>query len=280
MWMLHRWKFWHWTVGGIALGLLLAWVYGEPNFIPHDSSARVDLKFFAAQVHGQPLPGGQLRATNIILYPTHDGILLVHFDSAETGPDGPITVSRFFYSTNSNIPTRLTQLNVPFRYAWWANPVWSYTAWFGGPTLLIGIAWPLLLRLLVRAGYGPKIVDPQYDLNRFSSEPEQSKPKPQMTDADLARVRELDQIIEANLSQPATADSASSPPSAAPATVQRLAAGPLIPLIALLYDGELFSRVPAAPHDTPVRAVVRPGPGITWLSAGPSLNVLVERYRY
>ena len=44
--------------------------------------------------------------------------------------------------------------------------------------------------------------------------------------------------------------------------------GPLIPLIALLYDDELLDRVPAEPHDTPVRAVVRPGPGITWLQAG------------
>jgi 5-formyltetrahydrofolate cyclo-ligase len=45
--------------------------------------------------------------------------------------------------------------------------------------------------------------------------------------------------------------------------------GPLIPVIALLYDDELLGRVPAAPHDTPVRAVVRPGPGITWLPAAP-----------
>ena len=44
--------------------------------------------------------------------------------------------------------------------------------------------------------------------------------------------------------------------------------GPLIPVIALLYDAELLSHVPAEPHDTPVRAVVRPAAGITWLSAG------------
>ncbi len=43
---------------------------------------------------------------------------------------------------------------------------------------------------------------------------------------------------------------------------------PLIPVIALLYDAELLGRVPAEPHDTPVRAAVRPGPGITWLPAG------------
>jgi 5-formyltetrahydrofolate cyclo-ligase len=44
--------------------------------------------------------------------------------------------------------------------------------------------------------------------------------------------------------------------------------GPLIPVIALLYDAELLSRVPAEPHDTPVRAAVRPAAGITWLSDG------------
>ena len=44
--------------------------------------------------------------------------------------------------------------------------------------------------------------------------------------------------------------------------------GPLIPVIALLYDAELLSHVPTEPHDTPVRAAVRPAAGITWLSAG------------
>jgi 5-formyltetrahydrofolate cyclo-ligase len=43
--------------------------------------------------------------------------------------------------------------------------------------------------------------------------------------------------------------------------------GPLIPLIALLYDDELVDRLPAAPHDVPVRAVVRPATGITALPA-------------
>jgi 5-formyltetrahydrofolate cyclo-ligase len=44
--------------------------------------------------------------------------------------------------------------------------------------------------------------------------------------------------------------------------------GPLIPVIALLYDDELLGRVPAEPHDTPVRAAVRPETGITWLPIG------------
>jgi 5-formyltetrahydrofolate cyclo-ligase len=44
--------------------------------------------------------------------------------------------------------------------------------------------------------------------------------------------------------------------------------GPLIPVIALVYDAELLGHVPAEPHDTPVRAVVRPGSGISWLPTG------------
>jgi 5-formyltetrahydrofolate cyclo-ligase len=43
--------------------------------------------------------------------------------------------------------------------------------------------------------------------------------------------------------------------------------GPLIPVIALLYDDELVDHVPAEPHDVPVRATVRPGHGIGSLPA-------------
>jgi 5-formyltetrahydrofolate cyclo-ligase len=44
--------------------------------------------------------------------------------------------------------------------------------------------------------------------------------------------------------------------------------GPAVPTIALLYDDELLDEVPAAPHDRPVRAVARPGHGITRLPLG------------
>jgi 5-formyltetrahydrofolate cyclo-ligase len=41
--------------------------------------------------------------------------------------------------------------------------------------------------------------------------------------------------------------------------------GPMVPTIALIYDDEFLDRVPAEPHDCPVRAVARPSHGITWL---------------
>ena len=47
--------------------------------------------------------------------------------------------------------------------------------------------------------------------------------------------------------------------------------GPLIPLIALVYDGELLDHVPAERHDVPVRAAVSPLTGITVLARGDTL---------
>ena len=44
--------------------------------------------------------------------------------------------------------------------------------------------------------------------------------------------------------------------------------GPLIPLIALVYDDELIDRVPAERHDVKVRAAVSPASGITVIGAG------------
>jgi 5-formyltetrahydrofolate cyclo-ligase len=39
--------------------------------------------------------------------------------------------------------------------------------------------------------------------------------------------------------------------------------GPLIPVIALLYDEELLDAIPAEPHDRPVNAIARPATGVT-----------------
>ncbi|HEY6786316.1 MAG TPA: 5-formyltetrahydrofolate cyclo-ligase [Trebonia sp.] len=41
--------------------------------------------------------------------------------------------------------------------------------------------------------------------------------------------------------------------------------GEQVPSIALLYDDELVDEVPVDEHDQAVRAVARPGPGVTWL---------------
>ena len=47
--------------------------------------------------------------------------------------------------------------------------------------------------------------------------------------------------------------------------------GPLIPLIALIYDDELLDHVPAERHDVPVRAAVSPLTGMTVLARGDTM---------
>jgi 5-formyltetrahydrofolate cyclo-ligase len=49
--------------------------------------------------------------------------------------------------------------------------------------------------------------------------------------------------------------------------------GAQVTVMALIYDTELVVSLPVASHDLPVRAVVRPGHGITRLSPGLSLAV-------
>jgi 5-formyltetrahydrofolate cyclo-ligase len=49
--------------------------------------------------------------------------------------------------------------------------------------------------------------------------------------------------------------------------------GEQVPVIALLYDAELVDAVPVGGHDQSVRAVARPGHGITRLPLGLSLAV-------
>ena len=50
--------------------------------------------------------------------------------------------------------------------------------------------------------------------------------------------------------------------------------GGQVPVIALLYDAELLPAVPVMPHDQRVRAVARPGYGITWLPLAESATPL------
>jgi 5-formyltetrahydrofolate cyclo-ligase len=44
--------------------------------------------------------------------------------------------------------------------------------------------------------------------------------------------------------------------------------GPVVPLLALIYDAEFLGHVPAEPHDVKVRAAVSPVAGVTMTDAG------------
>lgn len=55
-----------------------------------------------------------------------------------------------------------------YRYAWWSTTPLTIALWGGGSVLLIGGVWPVVLGLLVGAGFGRRQVDEEeYDLDRF-----------------------------------------------------------------------------------------------------------------
>ena len=257
-----RLKFWQWSLIGLLIAAGVSYFYADHDFAPHDPAGRVELPFFARQVHLPPLPGGYVRATGITLYPMLHDVQLITYVSAEIGPDGKmLTRHRYFYTGYSNIADRLTQLNVPFHYAWWADPTWGRTIWFGGSFALIGIVWPFILWQLKRLGLGPLDVQSNYDLSRFSSGPEKKPPpKPAVTDATMAHVRELDAALEAGLRQGITSHSAA-PAAAHTATAPipaHIDAPPLEPPAPKApeedkdYEGEFYPV--ARPHGKPPHA--------------------------
>jgi prepilin-type N-terminal cleavage/methylation domain-containing protein/prepilin-type processing-associated H-X9-DG protein len=226
-----RLKFWQWTIAGVAIGFVLGYLHANGDFVPRDPAARVDLVFFAKQVHAPPMADGELHVSDVILYPIEDGIQLVTFESAETDSNSaPVVKFRFFYSDRTNIAERLTQLGVPFRRAWWVAPGWGYALWGGGSAVIVGVVWPLILWMVRRAGYGPPLAQVGYDLNRFAAEPEVSKAVAMPTEAENEKLREIERSLEAALTGAGVAaaeTSSGGTTGGAPAVVKRLEGGPL-----------------------------------------------------
>jgi hypothetical protein len=125
--------------------------------------------------------------------------------------------------------------NLSHRYAWWANPTAQAAAWFGGSVMLIGGIWPVLLGVLIGAGFGRKRApaEPEYDLDRFGKDEPQrmSETKRPVSDEELQRLREVEAELERNLARGSAAVSSEDPPPAeagSPAgPVKTLAGGPL-----------------------------------------------------
>jgi prepilin-type N-terminal cleavage/methylation domain-containing protein/prepilin-type processing-associated H-X9-DG protein len=226
-----RWKFWHWTLASMALGLVLCYFYGERDFVPQGPAARVDNKRFWSDVSSPPVNGAPA-AGDIVLYPVHDNVQLITFKSVVLdGTGNPVVGSHFCYSTNGDIAPQLAGMSVPFTRAWWTSPLWGDLEWGGGTILILGIAWPSILLILQRVGYGPP-PEPKYDLSRFKpAEPEEKKPAaPPGTEADRAKLADLEAILEARLSAPTEILPAAETPakhSPAPAVPPTLAGGPI-----------------------------------------------------
>jgi hypothetical protein len=118
-----------------------------------------------------------------------------------------------------------------YKYNWIETPGGAFAVFPAAGFVLIGLIWPSILGLLVRAGYGHG-ADDEFDLSKYKSRPAPAgKKKPGLTRADAEELARLEAELEAKLKAGevgATTASADGP-AAAPEkpAIRALEAGPL-----------------------------------------------------
>ncbi|MGD0464434.1 MAG: type II secretion system protein [Tepidisphaeraceae bacterium] len=192
--------------------------YAQSDRVPHDPSGRVKSEAFWAAV-ARPLVAQ--RPTDIVVYPPRLGVQLVTCTGHP--PNGPSAEKYLYVKTEPGgqlVETRLLGMNIPFRTAWWDANWMRYGPWVG-----VGIAVFLMI-LPVFAG----LVRILAQAKSTAPAPPVAALLPQITTADLEKVRELDAALESSLSR-STADEAieapTTPAAAAPAPPVVLKGGPL-----------------------------------------------------
>lgn len=92
----------------------------------------------------------------------------------------------------NDVRQRNTKLAFSYRSSW--EPRRAYLYWTVGSLVAVGVAWPLLLKLLIGTGFGRAPAEPEYDLNRFKGGLDRAKVvKPPPPDAE----EQLEQHIKA-----------------------------------------------------------------------------------
>lgn len=194
-------KQWHWMIIGAVVGVMLVGVQLTSRHArPFDGARTIDPQRFVKDLDAvagptklpvlrdlrvypprQPPDGdapdvtGRQVVTGERLQPTHDGrfeympfVMLapVPFTySARIAPPGPN------YSVRHLLDERAKADRSVYRFAWWATTPMTIAFWGGGSLLFIGGVWPIVLNLLVGAGFGAKDpVEAEYDLSRFGAD--------------------------------------------------------------------------------------------------------------
>jgi prepilin-type N-terminal cleavage/methylation domain-containing protein/prepilin-type processing-associated H-X9-DG protein len=228
-------KTWHWLLIGAIIGLLVGYAstFAGPD---RDSVMRAPLtagqfaENLGRDIDGQPF------IKDVVLHPAHGGQNFVTgevlfgdrykpfaFYAEIPFKRGAVTSP----SVREFIETAV-QRNAKITYAY----AWSEAIWFillsraAIGAILIGGLWPVLLNLMIGAGFGrKKTADVRYDLDRFKGEPppQDTQPSP----VDHQHLQELEEELEQNLlNQTATMTQATAPTQAA-AVIKQLNSDPL-----------------------------------------------------
>jgi hypothetical protein len=254
-------KRWHWVVIGCLVGLVLGFgqVYGgnepgvnlpslgpqefeealratprdgqpvlenitvypgpsdEPDLVVMDE--RTDWGLYARMRDGGAGARGNARQIKYVqhrIYARKPFKPLIPVPGAATGPH--YTVRDYLKDLSKTEPGAA----VKFRYAWWKEPKTLVALWTAGSTLLIGGVWPTVLNFLLGAGFGRRMPkDPDYDLDRFKSEPEAGAPEATVADAGAVEehVRKLEEELAARFSAGAGGPARAEEPKPVPTLV-------------------------------------------------------------
>lgn len=116
--------------------------------------------------------------------------------------DANYTVLNYLAAIKRNNP------QVVYRTAWWEKPTVLYTLYATGGVVVIGGIWPVVLRLLLGAGFGRHApAEEPYDLSRFGGRPESKIAAPARPGEplDTEALDALEQELRRSLSQHAMA---------------------------------------------------------------------------
>jgi hypothetical protein len=249
-------RWWQWLGLSLLVGLLLggARIYWEGK-----SSDSAAVMIGQAQFESLLEAPDDRGLGEITVYPPHDGF---HFVAARQGngrsvvyaapvvfrPKSPVTLA----GKTLSFRDYLGQMSVGYRYVWTDDWRVRLTMWVGGSVAAIGIAWPLLLMLLIKLGLAPPAParEPAYDLDRFNAQEPAAAPTARaVTARDLEKLSVLEAELERNLrAGMAPLSSAPSAPSAAPQNISVEESSQLTP--GSLRRDERFSATRAEPPMT------------------------------
>jgi prepilin-type N-terminal cleavage/methylation domain-containing protein/prepilin-type processing-associated H-X9-DG protein len=221
---------WQWMLIGALAGLMLGWAIDSapPR---RDPVLRPPL---TAEQFAQRITQQRDTINGVTVHPEQDGKQLVIGNVRDWyGWRGFALYAPVPFTTNDgvradHVRALLDRAGVEHAYAWWKASWVTITAGSIGGVIVIGGIWPIVLGLLIGAGFGrQKPVEETFDLSRFSGESEQ-KPAVSAEEAAAAatRLRELEQQLKINLTgSTSDAPTVSIEPVAAAPT--KLDAGPL-----------------------------------------------------
>lgn len=262
-------KRWHWVLVSLVVGPMLAFMNGQREI--EAGMRSISGAEFEHEIAAKEVPGGNPNLKDVLVHPAKAAVYgkpvyvltmqraifetdkkgwtyepyameaevpYISFATSRhrTGKPIPADPNRTIVSALSEMAAKNPEIH--YRYAWWEEPRWSYAIWTGGALAVIGGIWPTVLSLLVGAGFGPKVKEKEYDLDRFGKseageeeDPTVKPEKKEMSDDDKANLAAQLDKLEKNIGTAAVMTDVPAPGNAqtdnGPVPIRQLSGGPV-----------------------------------------------------